>query len=167
MSECERPSESKPPAEARGAAKTFDYRYAFRGTWDKEREGVCRVRILQPENDPPIMVLTELHENASTSVTNCVEILVAELIAKHFPYRFEVVDEDPISLIEHYEPSPIVNGKRRRDATYDRVVFESWVPRRVWLHGQERLTLGTPDWRHIPPHEVKEMLGEEADDLAT
>ena len=166
MSERSRPSHpEQPPSEPRGPTKTADYRYRFRGNFDREAEGTCRVRILEERDRPPVMVLTELNANASTSVTNCVEILAAELIAKHFPHRFEVVGEDPVTLIEHYEPSPTVNGKRRRDATYDRVVFERWVPRRIWLHGQARLSFETPDWRHLPDNEVREILGEEADDL--
>jgi hypothetical protein len=49
--------------------KTDDYLYAFRGTWDREPEGRCRVRILQGDGKPPILVLTELTSNPSTSVT--------------------------------------------------------------------------------------------------
>ena len=84
--------------------KTHDYQYAFRGTWDKEPEGRCRVRILQADGTPPLLVLTELNANPSTSVTNMIEVLAAELIAKHFPTRFEAVGEDPITLIEHVRP---------------------------------------------------------------
>lgn len=166
MSERSRPPQpEQPPGEPLGLTKTVDYRHRFRGNYDREAEGTCRVRILEREGQPPTMVLTELNENASTSVTNCVEILAAELIAKHFPHRFEVVDEDPVTLVEHYEPSPPVDGRRRRDATYDRVAFDRWVPRRIWLHGQERLSLEGPDWRHLPAPEVRELLGEEANDL--
>ena len=32
-----------------GRQKTHDYEYAFRGTWDKEPEGRCRVRILHED----------------------------------------------------------------------------------------------------------------------
>lgn len=164
MSERPRASpDRKPPAGPLTAAKTADYRYAFRGTWDREPEGVCRVRILEAENDPPIVVLTELHENESTSVTNAIELIAAELIAKHFPQRFEVID-DPIILIEHHPPVVEIGG-RRRPATYDRVVFRSWVPRRVWLGGQERRSLEGPDWRHLPPDEVRDFLGDEVEHL--
>jgi len=76
------------------------------------------------------MVLTELHENESTSVTNAIDILAAELIAKHFPQRFEVVDEEPVTLIEHYPPVLEFTGSER-PAGYDRVVFASWMPRRA------------------------------------
>jgi hypothetical protein len=101
--------------------KTHDYEYAFRGTWDKEPEGRCRVRILQRDGTPPILLLTELTSNPSTSVTNMIEILAAELIARHFPVRFEAVGEDPVTLIEHYEPLGDERCGRRGKPTYDRV----------------------------------------------
>jgi hypothetical protein len=144
--------------------KIVDTTYAFRGTWDREPEGRCRVRILDRQALPPILVLTELNDNPSTSVTNLAEVLVAELIARYMPHRFEVVDEDPAFVIEHYEPMQDGRGRRGKP-TYDRVLFTSWVPRKVWLGGRERLSLSEPDWRHLPDHEVRALLGDEADDL--
>ena len=49
--------------------KVVDTTYAFRGTWDREPEGRCRVRILGRPSQPPILILTELATNPSTSVT--------------------------------------------------------------------------------------------------
>jgi hypothetical protein len=46
------------------------------------------------------------------------------------------------------------------------VAFASWSPRRIFLGGQERLSLDGPDWRHLPDHEVRRLLGDEADDLS-
>ena len=145
--------------------KTHDYEYPFRGTWDREPAGRCRVRILEADGTPPTVILTELNANVSTSVTNMVEVLAAELIAKHFPVRFETVGEDPITLVEHYEPLKDDRTRRRGKPTYDRVTFGDWRPRKVWLGGQERRSLGEPDWRHLPDHEVIALLGDEADDL--
>lgn len=146
--------------------KTVDYRYRFRGTWDRQPEGTCRVRILEgEEGTQPVLILTELTENASTSVTNCIEILAAELIVKHFPQRFEQVGEDPVTLIEHYEPHGDERRGERGKPTYDRVTFGRWVPRKVWLGGQARLSLGEPAWAHLPEDRVRRLLGDEADDL--
>ena len=97
------------------------------------------MRILEEEGKPPTMILTELNDNPSSSVTNMIEILAAKLIAKHFPIRFEAVGEDPVILIEHYEPRRDARRGTRRKPSYDRVTFESWAPRKVWLGGQERL----------------------------
>lgn len=145
--------------------KTHDDEYAFRGIWNKEPEGRCRVRILEDHGRPPTLVLTELDDNPSTSVTNLIEVLAAELIAKYFPVRFEAVGENPITLIEHYPARSGARGTRALAPTYDRVDFASWVPQRVWLGGQERLSLGEPAWRHLPAHEVRALLGDEAADL--
>ena len=146
--------------------KTADYRYRFRGTWDREPEGTCRVRILEgEEHAPPVMVVTELTENASTSVTNGIEILAAELIVTHFPQRFEQVGEDPVTLIEHDEPHGDERRGERGKPTYDRVTFGRWIPHKIWLGGQARRSFGEPEWTHLPDDEVRRLLGAEADDL--
>jgi hypothetical protein len=49
-------------------AKTRDVRHAFRGTWTGG--GVCRVRIDEAPDRPPVFVLTELDENTTTSVNH-------------------------------------------------------------------------------------------------
>lgn len=152
--------------EAGSLTKTHDDRYRFRGIWDQDPEGVCRVRILQrQEGAQPVMILSELDENGSTSVTNLIEVLAAELIARHFPHRFEAVADDPVLLIEHYPP----RAEPRRGASgrpeYDRVTFGAWRPRKIWLGGQERRSLGEPDWTHLPDDRVRALLGDEADDL--
>jgi hypothetical protein len=50
--------------------------------------GICRVRILQGAGgNPPIPFLTGLNANTSTSLTSMVEVLTAELIAKHVRRR--------------------------------------------------------------------------------
>ena len=123
------------PPEAEGDwVKTHDYEYAFYGFYDKEAQGRCRVRILQEPNEPPILIITELSTNPSTSVTNMVETLVPELIAKHLLHRYDVIDEDPALVIEHYESVPEQRGRRGKP-TYDQVTFASWRPRKVWLGG--------------------------------
>ena len=145
--------------------KTHDYRHAYLGYWDVEPEARCRVRIIERAGAPPILLLSEVPTNPSTSVTNAVEFLVAELIAKHFPVRFEVIDEPPAVVIEHYEAIPGSTSGPRQKPSYALVTFEDWRPRRVWLGGQERISLGDPDWRHMPDAEVRALIGDEADDI--
>ena len=106
------------------------------------------------------MVCTELPENANTSVTNAVEYLAAEVIAKHFPHRFEF--EEPVVWIEHYPPPQAGRYARRRrtgQADYDRVTFASWTPRYEYARGAERVRLSEPEWRPIPAHEVEQLIG--------
>ncbi len=138
--------------------KTHDELYRFRGLWDEG--GVCRIRIFQREGETPVVVCTELPENDNTSVTNAVEYLVAEVIAEHFPHRFEY--EEPVVWIEHYPPpeSGRYAGHRRTGrADYDRVTFASWTPRYEFARGAERITLGEPEWRPMPAHEVERLIG--------
>jgi hypothetical protein len=147
--------------------KTHDLEYAFRGYWSPDTpDGKCRVRILQNDGAPPILVITELLSNRSTSVTNAMEWLAAELVGKYLPHRFEALGEPPAIVVEHYPPRPGMRRGLRDAATYDLVTFASWRPRRVRVSGGfERITLGEPDWRHLPPAEVRALLGDEADDL--
>src|SRR5688572_29131186 len=67
--------------------KTHDYAYSFRGLWTQG--GVCRVRVFLAEGRIPVVVCSELPENENTSVTNIVEYLAPEVVAKHFPHRFD------------------------------------------------------------------------------
>lgn len=90
------------------------------------------------------------------------EYLAPEVIRSLCPWRFE--HEEPAVVIEHMLPLEPErrsgSGNYRRADEYARVVFASWRPRRIWLHGQERLSLGEPDWRYLPPHEVAALIGE-------
>jgi hypothetical protein len=92
------------PERSRPLPKTHDYRYPFRypfrGTWDKASHGLCRVRFFERAAETSVIVCTELPDNPSTSVTNMAEILAAELIARHFPQRFD--DAARVACLELY-----------------------------------------------------------------
>jgi hypothetical protein len=64
--------EPTPLPEALPRTKAADNRDAFRGTWDKEPEGQCRVRIPvgEEKDDQPVMILTKLNDNPSTNSRN-------------------------------------------------------------------------------------------------
>lgn len=51
------------------------------------------------------------------------------------------------------------DGRLGRKATWDRLSFYSWGPRRVWLSGQERIAFGVPHWEHLPDQEVEQLIG--------
>jgi len=153
-------SEPSRPEVARPLPKTVDAVHRFRGVWDQEPEGICRLRIFQESGRTPVIVCTELDENPSmTSVTNLAEILAAEVIAQYFPARFEELE--PVVWIEHYPGFEDQRRGTRQPPQFDRVGFASWSPRRVWLGGQARLSLGEPDWRPLPIHEVVQLIGKE------
>jgi len=138
---------------------THDDAHHYRGLWDEG--GVCRVRIFQAPDATPVIVCTELPENTNTSVTNMMEYLAAELIAKHFPDRFDY--PEPAIVVEHYPPpAPGADGPRRRHACgdFDRVTFASWAPRRVYERGVERVKLGEPSWSPLSIEEVVALVGD-------
>ena len=96
-----RPQPEEEPRTSRGMPKTVDYLYAFRGTFDREPHGVCWVRVFEEEGQTPIIVMGELPQNTSTSVTNMAEYLAPELIQQQFPQRFEELP--PAIFLEHYQ----------------------------------------------------------------
>jgi hypothetical protein len=100
----------------------------------------------------------ELPQNTSTSVTNMAEYLAPELIQRHFPQRFEAVP--PAIFLEHYVEERTPEGRLGK-ATWDRLSFHSWAPRRVWLSGRERIAFGEPRWEHLPEHDVEALIGRE------
>ena len=148
-----------------GAAKLLDYIHRHRGFWDAQPEARVRVRLIERPEGPPILLLSEPNDNESTSVTNMIEVLAAELIAKHCPARFEVLGEPPAIVVEHYPPNPDRPVGPRNAGEYDRVDFASWRPRPAKSGWQHRTSLGEPSWHRLKPFEVRELLGEEADDL--
>ena len=87
------------------------------------------------------------------------EHLAPELIQRHFPHRFEELP--PAIFLEHYVEERTPQGRLGRKATWDRLSFHSWAPRRVWLSGRERIAFGDPHWEHLPEHEVEALLGRE------
>jgi hypothetical protein len=107
----------------------------------------------------PVIVMSELPRNRSKSVTTMAEYLAPELIQRHFPEHFE---ELPSAIVrEHDVEEHTPDGRLGREATWDRLSFHSWAPRRVWLSGQERIAFGDPHWEHLPEREVEALLGRE------
>jgi hypothetical protein len=150
--------ERTPGPEPVGLTKLIDELHRFRGSFDREPEGVCWLRVFGRGGESPVVVLAELDANASTSVTNLAEILAAEVIARHMPHRFEY--DEPAVVLEHYpERRHQKSGKVVHAATWDRVTFETWAPRRIFLGGQERVSLGAPAWRRLPGDEVARLIG--------
>ncbi|CAA9574758.1 MAG: hypothetical protein AVDCRST_MAG19-3197 [uncultured Thermomicrobiales bacterium] len=80
----------------------YDGGFRYRGTWDKDPEGVGRVRLFHRGNETPVLLLSKLPENASTAVTNMVEILAAEAIRHHCPKRFELAEP---AIVLEYAPA--------------------------------------------------------------
>ena len=142
-----------------GPPKLHDGPFRYRGFHDREPAAVCRVRLFRRDGDTPVMVLSEDPANPSTSITNAMEFLAPEAIRAFCPDRFE--HEEPVVLLEHYPEQRSPRGKILHEETWDRVSFASWRPRRVWYGGQERLSFGEPDWRHVPVDAVVALIGDD------
>jgi hypothetical protein len=139
--------------------KTNDYRYPFQGYYGSE--AVCRIRVYEQEGKVPVVIASELLENTGTSITNMAEFLAAEIIAKHFPQRFE--EELPVHWVEHYEPER--RGKREAtDREYDLVTFATWTPKVEYRHGRQRVKLGTPDWHPSTKEAVEQLIEQPLDE---
>ena len=139
--------------------KTVGYPHCCRGTWGLKVNAVCWERGFEEQGRTPVIVMGELPQNMSTSVTNMGELPAPELIQRHFPQRFEELP--PAIFLEHYVEERTPEGRLGRKATWDRLTFHSWAPRRVWLSGQERIAFGDPHWEHLPEPEVEHLLGRE------
>lgn len=150
-----RPNELSPPY------KIVDELFRFRGYHDYEAIGVCRVRIFVRSNEPPVIVLTELPENETTSITHLAEQLWPEVIAKYLPHRFDY--PEPAICIEHYPPLLNRHGHIAREASFDQVTFARWTPHAIFRHGQSRVELGEPDWHHLTREHVHRLIGELVD----
>ncbi len=137
--------------------KTRDEITPFRGYWSSV--GVCRIRVFEGPDRPPVIVVTDLPENEGTSVTNIAEYLAAEVIARLFPHRFD--EPEPVIWLEHYARG--TGGPLRpRPAgmsDVDRVTFARWTPRPVVSQGVKRVTLGEPSWAPISVEELERLIG--------
>ncbi len=138
--------------------KLIDEPFQFRGYYDRQPIGVCHVRIYERLNEPPVVVLTELDENETTSITNLAENLWPEVLAKYLPQRFDY--PEPAICIEHYPPVKNRNGHIEQAATFDQVTFARWQPKAVIRHGITRIELGEPDWHALSLEQVKALTGE-------
>lgn len=136
--------------------------HRYGGFWGSA--GHCGLQIFPGSDGIPVVILTELPSNDSTSVTNLIESLAAEILEKYLPNR--VGERPPFHCIEHYPES------RDHAATFDLVTFELNVPEsqpstlRVDLSGpvraattENRPALGRLQWKPITRQQVEALIG--------
>ena len=128
--------------------KTRDERHPYRGLYDDG--GVCRVRTYEAPGAAPVILVTDLPENENTSVATIAAYLAAELIARHYPDRFD--HPEPVVWIEHYPT----------DRDFDRATFATWRPMVAVVGGMPRARLGDPSWRRLSDDEVIALTGDPA-----
>ncbi len=137
--------------------KTRDELYPFRGYWSSV--GVCRIRVFEVRDRPPVIVATEIPENESTSITNLAEYLAAEVIARYFPQRFD--DPEPVVWLEHYARATggCLPPRPAGMSDVDRVTFSRWTPRPLVSQGVRRVQLGEPAWAPVSVEELERLIG--------
>lgn len=131
-----------------------DLKHSYQGYFGM-KDGICRLRIYRPTEDEvarrqavpviPVVILTELPENVSTSVTNMVAYLAAEVLLKFLQDR--VGQDRPFILIEEYAPS---EGTRNY-SSYSLVSFNSWRPK---VRPNGRVALQGETWTPLSYEEV-------------
>ena len=146
----ERPT---PERESSPRQLVHDDLFTYAGYWSQD--GVCRIRIYTAPDEVPVVVATELDDNRGTSITNMSEFLAADVIARHFPERFEA--EDPVIWLEHYPRTPAEQRQGLPD--FSRAEFSSFTPRVERLGGIIRIRIGQPTWRHLDEAEVEALIG--------
>lgn len=121
------------------------YLHNYRGYWSDG--GVCQVNWYDAAGGkPPVLVITELPSNENTSVTNMIEYLTAELLAKHYPQA--LYQDAPVVVIERYLRSE--EEKRHGiEECWSIVEFNSLQPTKTWLGNGPRVRVGAPSWKDI------------------
>jgi hypothetical protein len=121
------------------------------------RPACCRLETWGEHGTPPVLLLTELPEHPGTSVTNRIEVLAAQAVARYFPQLLEALEETPFHVIERYPPTRHRDDRRERLAF---VTFPSRAPRTMWWVGPHaQPTRGMPVWRHVRRADLEALLG--------
>src|SRR5215218_7879029 len=105
------------------------------------RGGSCRVRVYLPEeeHDTPVVICSELPNNAGSSVTYSAHQIAAEVI------RYNEFALPPV-WIEHYPKESTGGGAE----TFELVVFSSYeVEERAPYLGETRARIGGATWKRL------------------
>ena len=114
------------------------------------RGGSCRVRVYLPEeeHDAPVVICSELPNNAGSSVTYAAEQLAAEVIHSH---RLPT----PLVWIEHWPKESTDGGEE----TFELVVFSSYeVTERAPYLGETRARIGDATWNSLDRATVEVLV---------
>jgi len=125
--------------------KTHDYIHHYRGYWSDG--GKCRIRIYREVGRAPVVICSQLPDNPTTSITNMVEYVAAEVIEEHTLPR-------PLTWIEHYPEHEGGIGE------YSLVRFSSCELEQVCLGGVWRFRIGSPAWSSLGAKEVSSLVRE-------
>ena len=114
--------------------------------------GKCRIRLYLPEEKDyaAVVICTEVHDNAGMSITNCAEVLAAQVMAANR------LDEYMI-WVEHYEDG--ARGTTEDPHTFDLVNFTNYEPVEfVSARGWSK-RIGRPSWQALDRATVEALIG--------
>lgn len=115
--------------------------------------GVTMAQIYQRDGHVPVILVTELPQNANTSVTNMAEYLAVEVLVDHLPALLGTSD---FIWIEHYPRNTAI-----REDVFSKVLFADYQPKTVTKFGHiVRQKLGTPTWSHLDYATVRQLIGD-------
>ena len=138
--------------------KLLDTTHQYRGY---HTDGaVCRIEVYVAAGLPPLVVATELPENANTSVTNLAEYLAAEVLERYLTADLTAGHDPPFICLEHYPPTEAY-GRRGHDETWDLVTFSHYRRELTRQNARPpgwRYRIGEPDWRHLSRQELEALL---------
>lgn len=134
--------------------RTHDYLYPYRGR--ATATGRCRVRVYEQAGQAPVVIVTDLRYDDETNVTRLAEYLAAEIIAQHFPERFE--DEQPVRWIENHERNEW--ELRRKLPEFLLVEFSSYTPRPMDDAIGKRVRIGAPRWTRLSREAIERIIGQ-------
>lgn len=130
-----------------------DFEHRYYGYHDRrERRATCRVRVFDT-SFCKVVVMSELPENESTSITNRSECLATELYY-NLGLQAEVSQGRIPVFIEHY---PADSWQPERFS----VISYQWGPNqlpRYHAYGQYKKAFRSPRWDHIEPLDLAEIL---------
>lgn len=119
-----------------------DTRYDYPGYHGSKAH--CQLRIYGGDPDrPTIVIVTEAHDNAGTSITNAAESL-ATRVCRDFG-----LDPDTLLWIEHYRDRACFGGRPQFKERFDLVSFDR-APDGSFRH---------PEWRPLTKAAVERLIG--------
>ncbi len=121
-----------------------DYVRPYRGY--RRKGGKVRIRIYEEAGSAPVVICSEVPDNAYPRVTNVAEYLCAETILSHALPR-------PV-WIEHYPPE----SRPGYAETFDLVTFSSYEPEEVLVAGARRVKVGTPERKPLDRATVETLV---------
>lgn len=137
--------------------KTHDYLHWYRGPGPATL--LCRVRVFEQADQVPVIVVTELSRGVGLRLAKVEPYLAAEILAQHFPERFET--PDPVRWVEHRERSEW--EQRRNFSELSLVEFASYTPRLETRGGTKRTRIGRARWTRVAREAVEELIAQPLD----